>query len=543
MSAPISFSLPKKAVPTERCYWVVDDLLLAGAYPGHANPKAHQDRIAKLWDAGMRTFINLMEEDELNKDDKPFVRYDDILRQRADKLDGRIAHLRFPIKDGWVTTADRMRSILDAIDLSLSQKIPTYIHCFGGMGRTGTVICCWLLRHGYTTKDNVLPLLKDLREADLLRADWPAPENEEQRQFVLTWPESPAKPSSPTKPMAQQPRTVKTGRNWFERQFGFAETDRGTVHKKLAVEGTTLRSKVTDERWTYGSLEIVALSELRSRVQSKTPVKKDAIKVSELIGDAKSLHLDPENAGAVFQVASQFNLLEMVSPSITPDAGITIYENDPTQGPACAIACGAGTVYRNYFVNLDGQIGQTADKQVDCLDAIGERLGNQRGKLWSMKNGYALPTAAGLQEVNKQLAKMSESELDELRGLLKIGVQWNTQVTLNACEHLVTQAYCSAVPVAYSGLPSRSWERLARLVLDAAYEATFAAAVLNAAAANNTSLYLTLLGGGAFGNEQSWILDAISRSIKLYRDYPIDIKVVSFRSSNPAVRALCKNCV
>ncbi len=52
----------------------------------------------------------------------------------------------------------------------------------------------------------------------------------------------------------------------------------------------------------------------------------------------------------MFQVASQFNLLEMISPNVTPDDGIGIYENDPTQGPACAIACGAGTIYRNYLV-------------------------------------------------------------------------------------------------------------------------------------------------------------------------------------------------
>ena len=125
---------------------------------------------------------------------------------------------------------------------------------------------------------------------------------------------------------------------------------------------------------------------------------------------------------------------------------------------------------------------------------------------------------------------MTESELDELRSKLKIGLQWNTQVTLDGCEHLVTQAYCSALPVAYSNLSSRSWERFARLV---------AAAVLNASKSGNISVYLTLLGGGAFGNDQEWILNAIRRAAKLYIHVGLDVKIVSFRTSNPAVRQLC----
>lgn len=262
------------------------------------------------------------------------------------------------------------------------------------------------------------------------------------------------------------------------------------------------------------------------------------------MGDAKALHSDAANAGAVFQVASQFNLLEMVSPSVTFEQGIGIYENDPTQGPACAIACGAGTIYRNYFVQLDGQIGQTANKQVDCLAEIGEALGNTNSRLWKMKNGYALPTAEGLKEIDSKLAAMSDAELDVLRSKLKIGVQWDTQVTLSNSErndeHLVTQAYCSAVPVAYSGLSSRLWERFARLILEAAYEATLATAVLNAAKTGNISVYLTLLGGGAFGNDQEWILDAIRRAAKLYNKFDLDVKIVSFRRSNPAIRKLCE---
>ncbi len=98
--------------------------------------------------------------------------------------------------------------------------------------------------------------------------------------------------------------------------------------------------------------------------------------VSTVVGDVGQLHRDPANRHALFQVASQFNLLEMTGPDVTPEDGVTRYAYDRTQGPACAIAAGAATVYRNYFVPVGGQIGQTQDRQIDCLKDIGTALGN-----------------------------------------------------------------------------------------------------------------------------------------------------------------------
>ena len=64
--------------------------------------------------------------------------------------------------------------------------------------------------------------------------------------------------------------------------------------------------------------------------------------------------------------------------------------------------------------------------------------------------------------------------------------------------------------------------------------------VRRAAAYLNKSVYLTLLGGGAFGNDQEWILDAIRRAAELYNRFDLDVKIVSFRHSNPAIRRLCE---
>lgn len=321
--------------------------------------------------------------------------------------------------------------------------------------------------------------------------------------------------------------------NWFSQLTGFEEQSPDQVRANLILEGTYIRSSVNGA--TFGALEVPTLAELRSRVAAGTSPL-GSLRVSELVGNVQALHADRENAGAAFQVASQFNLLEMVSPNVTPEQGVGIYSNDPTQGPACAIACGAGTIYRNYFVELAGQRGQTVDRQIDCLADIGKQLGNEDGRLWEMRNGYALPTRSSLEEIVEKMQSMTPPELDELRSRLRVGVQSGSQVTLDGCEHKVTQVYCSALPVAYSRIPASLWAPFAQLVLDAAYEATFCAAVLGAETTGNRKLYLTLLGGGAFGNETDWILAAIRRSLVLFQAFNLNVRIVSFRNSNPRIQ-------
>jgi hypothetical protein len=324
---------------------------------------------------------------------------------------------------------------------------------------------------------------------------------------------------------------------WFERLVGFPEETPQQVRASIALEGKTLRSLVNGRTLECGQLEIPSLGELRDRVQS-SGYRPGKISVREEVADVRRLHADARNAGSLFQVASQFNLLEMAGPSVTPEDGVGIYEHDHTQGPACAIAAGAGTIYRNYFAVVNGQTGQSAADQIDCLADIGAALGNLEGRLWEMRNGYALASFDGLAEIAVRLRVSGEDELDELRRSLRIGVQWDTQVTLDDCRHLVSQACCSALPVSYSAHASNLWAEFARLVLEAAYEATICTAILNSKRSGNNRVYLTLLGGGAFGNETDWITGAIQRALQLYRDADLDVVIVSYGASNPDVRGL-----
>jgi hypothetical protein len=187
--------------------------------------------------------------------------------------------------------------------------------------------------------------------------------------------------------------------DWFERLTGFPEIDYDSTRAKLAVEGRQLRSLVNDVAYGIGELEVVSLEALRERAASISVPGR--LKTSVVIGDVRQMHRAPENAGALFQVASQFNLLEMTGPSVTPEhgvtryqhdhtqGGVTRYQHDHTQGPACAIAAGAATIYRNYFAPVGSSHGQTAHRQIDTLAGVGEALsGALQMTLSALKPSY-----------------------------------------------------------------------------------------------------------------------------------------------------------
>jgi hypothetical protein len=128
------------------------------------------------------------------------------------------------------------------------------------------------------------------------------------------------------------------------------------------------------------------------------------------------------------------------------------------------------------------------------------------------------------------IADSDEQARDHLRGKLGIGLHRDVEVTrVDAPRNQrVSQAFCSALPVAYSELPQSNWESFARLVSEAAYEATMLAAVEQATAGGSNIVLLTRLGGGAFGNDDAWIDDAIIRSLGIVEHAGLDVRLVSY---------------
>jgi hypothetical protein len=120
---------------------------------------------------------------------------------------------------------------------------------------------------------------------------------------------------------------------WFDALTGFHETSPSQVRENITVNGETLSSLVNGKILTFGRLDTPSLMELRDCVHSCRHAV-GRIRVHEVVANVQDLHTNESNAGALFQVASQCNLLEMVSHDVTPENGVGIYENDHTQGPA-----------------------------------------------------------------------------------------------------------------------------------------------------------------------------------------------------------------
>ena len=333
--------------------------------------------------------------------------------------------------------------------------------------------------------------------------------------------------------------------DWFEHLTGFTEMGYNETRARLAVEGRELVSRVSGQRHGIGELELVSLKNLRARVRGVDHAH-GRLRVRVAQGDVRRMHHDAAHAGALFQVASQFNLLEMTGPEITPEHGVTRYQHDYTQGPACAIAAGAATVYRNYFAPVGDGFGQTRQRQLNGLAEVGCALAAAVGRpvdnLWIMRNGYALCSAEGLMAIDTHLRSADEATVDALRALLRVGLHWQVEVTdaPGPVRPAVSQAFCSALPVSYTHIAAAPWAAFARLVLEAAYEATLLAGVLHVQRGGSNVVLLTSLGGGVFGNDERWIDAAMRRALERAVDCDLDVRLVSYGTPSPAFLVLAK---
>lgn len=172
--------------PFDRSYWVVPNKLLAGSYPGSKDSEEAREKISALVNCGIRRIINLMEEHETNYGNERFVPYENIVSDLSKSLGITVEVTRHPIRDIYIPSRREMIQILDSIDQSLDVGAPVYVHCWGGVGRTGTVVGCYLIRHSMATQADVLARIAFLRREELT-AYRQSPETREQRFMVQNW--------------------------------------------------------------------------------------------------------------------------------------------------------------------------------------------------------------------------------------------------------------------------------------------------------------------------------------------------------------------
>jgi protein-tyrosine phosphatase len=176
----------KLSVPYPRSYWVVPGKFLAGYYPGSRDPVTARKKLKSLLDHGIRCVINLMEKGEKNFSGEMFQPYESQLQPLAKEMDISVKLVRMQIRDMGVPSGEDMITILDEIDRLLDQNGALYVHCWGGRGRTGTVVGCYLARHDLAVGEATLDLLAELRKKDPI-SHLPSPETKIQADFVRSW--------------------------------------------------------------------------------------------------------------------------------------------------------------------------------------------------------------------------------------------------------------------------------------------------------------------------------------------------------------------
>lgn len=129
---------PSVDIPTRNSFQMGDDRIWGCEYPGAIDDRMAQAKIATALEFGITHFIDLTEEGEL----KPY----------AHLLPQEVQHLRFPIRDVSVPTSiqDTYQLMLQIEEMLKEPQTKIYLHCWGGVGRTGTIAACWIAYSRHT---------------------------------------------------------------------------------------------------------------------------------------------------------------------------------------------------------------------------------------------------------------------------------------------------------------------------------------------------------------------------------------------------------
>ena len=176
------FEPPGTDRPMANTYWVVPSLFAAGEYPGAKDHREAARRLRLLLRAGIDHFI------DLTRPDDGLVPYEQIAHEQADAQGITVRVERHPIRDMSIPNhPGEMKAILNAVDDAIARGGAVYVHCWGGVGRTGTVVGCWLVRQGFTG-DQALAQIADWWQHVEKRHWHPhSPQTLEQHEYVRGW--------------------------------------------------------------------------------------------------------------------------------------------------------------------------------------------------------------------------------------------------------------------------------------------------------------------------------------------------------------------
>ncbi len=450
-----------------------------------------------------------------------------LVRARSHNL----AAIHFPIVDvSAPTEVAPVDDLLAQLEAYLAARRRVVIHCLGGIGRTGTIAACLLVRRGLSA-DEATRVVRAVRctrfpegsaqgpflrryEASRLAAhpqsspritDAASPERTAPSP-PLPWSVLAGPRASPTPPPGAIPvRQVATLLAAVEAEVDASPARAFSTgadgHITLSAAGTT---------YAAGRFETPTLGELASRVRALPPPPSGRIRLSIVRGNRDSTDIGALQASApaesMFQAASQFNCLEAPSSRIVP---IAQYPFDPTQGPRASVSAFAGTFVRHYFApRPDGTRFVQTDG--DCIDLLAGALPTTAGRV---ESGYL--TADALLDPRAAAAAL-ESHFEHIRiGLhagveVSLGANWGGPVPSGPAPR-IAQVFTSTI--ALGSYSSRCRSPALAVVMQQLLRAAYLGTLLGAAALQQRSVVLTLIGGGVFSNPHRAIWDAIHWAI------------------------------
>jgi len=167
--------------PHGNCYWLIPGRLIAGEYPRTADEAASRIKLAAILATGVRQFIDLTEATE------PLENYATLLQSVAADSGCEVRHDRFPIEDLSIPQPEDMRAILRMIGDAHCADRPVYLHCWGGIGRTGTVVGCLLVECGFTPEEAIALIARKWMSMDKRNRRPQSPETKDQFAYIHDW--------------------------------------------------------------------------------------------------------------------------------------------------------------------------------------------------------------------------------------------------------------------------------------------------------------------------------------------------------------------